>query len=167
MNPVTSIRAAVPEDWPAIWQFMRRIVAAGETLSWEQDISEVEARSRWFHSPPAGRTFVAVDADGAIVGTAESEPNHGGPAAHVATASFMVDPERQGRGVGRALCARVLETARADGFRAIQFNAVVETNAAAVALWHSFGFEILATVPEAFRHPTAGYVGLHIMHLRL
>jgi ribosomal protein S18 acetylase RimI-like enzyme len=61
----------------------------------------------------------------------------------------------------------ILEAARADGYSAMQFNAVVETNNAAVALWRSFGFEILATVPEAFHHPTAGYVGLHIMHRRL
>jgi ribosomal protein S18 acetylase RimI-like enzyme len=47
------------------------------------------------------------------------------------------------------------------------FNAVVETNTAAVALWRSLGFEVLATVPEAFQHPTRGYVGLHIMHRRL
>jgi hypothetical protein len=49
----------------------------------------------------------------------------------------------------------------------MQFNAVVETNTTAVRLWLSFGFEILATVPEAFRHPTSGYVGLHIMYCRL
>jgi hypothetical protein len=89
MNQAISIRSALPEDWPAIWQFMQRIVAAGETCSWEQDISEAEARRRRFHDEPPGRTFVAVDADGTIVGSAESEPNHGGPAAHVATASFM------------------------------------------------------------------------------
>jgi hypothetical protein len=39
--------------------------------------------------------------------------------------------------------------ARADGYRAMQFNAVVETNAPAIRLWRSFGFQILATVPEA------------------
>jgi hypothetical protein len=47
------------------------------------------------------------------------------------------------------------------------FNAVVETNAGAVALWRSLGFEVLATIPEAFHHPAAGYVGLHVMHRRL
>jgi hypothetical protein len=50
---------------------------------------------------------------------------------------------------------------------AMQFNAVVETNGRAVALWCSLGFEILATLPEGFRHPSKGYVGLHIMHRRL
>jgi len=45
----------------------------------------------------------------------------------------------------------------------MQFNAVVETNEHAIRLWRSLGFEILATVPGAFNHPTHGYVGLHIM----
>ena len=45
----------------------------------------------------------------------------------------------------------------------MQFNAVVETNVHAVRLWQSVGFEILATIPEGFRHPTEGYVGLLVM----
>jgi ribosomal protein S18 acetylase RimI-like enzyme len=51
-----------------------------------------------------------------------------------------------------------------DGYAAMQFNAVVETNAPAIRLWESLGFTILGTVPEAFRHPARGLVGLHIMH---
>ncbi len=43
-------------------------------------------------------------------------------------------------------------------------NAVVATNTGAIALWESLGFHVLATVPEAFDHPTEGPVGLHIMH---
>jgi L-amino acid N-acyltransferase YncA len=156
------IREAAAADWPAIWRFMRPIVAAGDTFSWDRDTSEEQARAQWFHEPP-GRTFVAVE-DGAVLGTAESEPNHEGPGAHIATASFMVDPAHKGRGVGRALCEHVLEQARADGFRAMQFNAVAETNTRAVALWRSLGFEVLATVPEGFNHPAKGYVGLHIMY---
>jgi ribosomal protein S18 acetylase RimI-like enzyme len=79
----------------------------------------------------------------------------------------MVDPDHAGRGAGRALGEHVLERARADGFRAMQFNAVVETNDRAVALWRSIGMEIMTTLPEGFRHPVKGYVGLHIMYRRL
>jgi GNAT superfamily N-acetyltransferase len=79
----------------------------------------------------------------------------------------MVDPQRAGRGVGRALGEHVLAWARGQGYRAMQFNAVVETNTRAVALWQSLGFQLLATVPDAFHHPVHGYVGLHLMHRHL
>jgi L-amino acid N-acyltransferase YncA len=163
------IRDASRADWPAIWPFMRRIAAAGETFSWDEDISEADARDGWFRwdADPRGHTVVAVTSDGAVVGTAEMGPNHGGPAAHVASASFMVSPDHARRGIGRALGEHVLERARGDGFRAMQFNAVVEANTAAVDLWRALGFEILATIPEGFRHPRYGYVGLHIMFQRL
>jgi hypothetical protein len=49
----------------------------------------------------------------------------------------------------------------------MQLNALVESNTGAVALWKALGFETLTTVPEAFLHPTKGYVGLHIMHRTL
>jgi L-amino acid N-acyltransferase YncA len=160
------IRDATLSDWPAIWPFLRRIVAAGDTFTWDRDVSEKQARAMWFPEPP-GRTFVAVDAvdaGAAIVGTANLVANHMGPAAHIASASFMVDPDHAGRGVGRALGEHVLDRARADGFRAMQFNAVVETNTRAVALWRALGFEVVATLPEGFLHPVKGYVGLHIMY---
>jgi hypothetical protein len=56
---------------------------------------------------------------------------------------------------------------REHGFRAIQFNAVVESNVGAVRLWESLGFTIVGTVPGAFRRPSGEYVGLHVMHLPL
>ena len=160
------IRDATAEDWPAIWPFLREILAAGETFTLERDIGEEEARAVWMLEPP-GRTVVAVDADGGVLGSAKMNPNQRGPGSHIASASYMVDPAHAGRGIGRALGEETLEWARREGYRAMQFNAVVETNTRAVALWRSLGFEILGTLPEGFHHPTEGYVGLHIMHRRL
>ena len=158
------IRDATAEDWPAIWPFLHAIVAAGDTFSWAPDTTEEEARATWLKQPPS-RTVVALDDAGTVLGTAETHPNQpaGGPGAHVANAGFMVDPAHSGKGVGRALARHVIEQARADGYRAMAFNAVVETNTGAVALWRSLGFEIVATLPEGFHHPVHGYVGLHIM----
>jgi L-amino acid N-acyltransferase YncA len=156
------IKDATAEDWPAIWRFMRPIVAAGETFCWDRDTSEADARAMWLHDRP-GRTFVALDPDGTVLGTAESHPNHGGPGRHIANAGFMVDPAHAGCGTGRALCEHVLAEARSDGFRAIVFNAVAETNTRVVSLWRSLGFVVVATVPEGFHHPEKGYVGLHVM----
>jgi L-amino acid N-acyltransferase YncA len=160
------IRDAITEDWPQIWPFLRLIVTAGETYAYDPGMDEATAQEMWMIGPP-GRTVVAVGEGGTVLGTANMYANRPGPGAHVASASFMVDPRAARRGVGRALGEDALAWARAGGFRAMQFNAVVETNTAAVALWRSLGFEVIGTVPEAFAHPTAGYVGLHVMYRRL
>lgn len=161
-----TVRPATGADWPAIHPIFTTVTAAGETFGYPRDLDEAAARAMWMAAPPA-QTFVAVDDDGTVVGTARAGANWGGPAAHMATGSFMVDPARARRGTGRALVEHVLAWARAEGFAAMVFNAVVETNAPAVALWRSAGFEILTTIPEAFEHPAHGRVGLHVMHRRL
>lgn len=145
---------------------------AGETYTWDRDTDEATARRRWMHQPP-GVTLVAVDDraddhdDDKVVGTAEIHPNQGGGGRHVANAGFVVDPAHGGRGVGRLLGEAAIARAGDDGYTAMVFNAVVATNAHAVALWCSLGFEVLATIPEAFEHPTEGRVGLLVMHRRL
>jgi len=158
------IREAVAEDWPRIWPFWHRIVAAAETYAWDPDTDEPTARALWMS--PAKRVYVAEDPAGTVTGSAYLTANYGGPAAHVANAGFMVHPDHTGRGIGRALAGHVLTEAAAHGYRAMVFNAVVETNPA-VSLWTSLGFTVLATVPEAFDHPRHGLVGLHIMHKSL
>ncbi|MGD9483181.1 GNAT family N-acetyltransferase [Streptomyces sp. TRM70308] len=160
------IREATEEDWPAIWAFMEGIVRAGETYTYDRDLTAEQARDSWL-VPPPGRAFVAVGDDGAVLGTAKVTRNHAGGGSHIANGSYMVAPGHGGRGVGRALGEHTLEWAKAAGFRAMQFNAVVETNSRAVALWRSLGFEIVGTLAEGFAHPERGLVGLHIMYRRL
>jgi GNAT superfamily N-acetyltransferase len=159
------IEVAGDQDWPRIWPFFASIAAAGETYAYPDGLTLETARPWWMAEPP-GQTVVAVE-DDVVVGSAKIGPNRPGRGAHVATAGFMVDPAHQGQGVGRALCRYAVEWARAAGYHSMQFNAVVETNTAAVKLWQSLGFEILTTVPEAFDHPRHGLVGLHIMYQRL
>ncbi|MFH8496345.1 GNAT family N-acetyltransferase [Streptomyces coeruleorubidus] len=158
------IREATADDWPRIWPFWHRIVAAGETYAWDPGTSEEEARVLWMN--PAKRVYVVEDDGGSVVASAYLTPNYGGPAARIANAGFMVDPDQGGRGYGRALAEHLLTEARAAGYRGMVFNAVVETNPA-VKLWTSLGFTILGTVPDAFDHPRQGLVGLHIMYRAL
>ena len=159
------IRPATDDDWQQIWPFFAAIVAAGETYAYPDDLTSETARGLWMEPPP-GQTVVAEEG-GVVLGSAKMGPNRPARGAHVSTASFMVDPAAQGKGVGRALGRYAVEWARAAGYRSMQFNAVVETNLAAVALWQALGFEILTTVPEAFDHPVHGLVGLHVMFQRL
>jgi GNAT superfamily N-acetyltransferase len=159
------IRPAADDDWPHVWTFFREIVLAGETYAYPEDLT-LETGRGWWMEPPPGLTVVLED-DGRVVGSAKMGPNRPGRGDHVGTASFMVDPVARGQGVGRALARYVVGWHRAQGYAAIQFNAVVETNRAAVGLWRSLGFEIVGTVPGAFRSRSHGPVGLHVMYLRL
>jgi L-amino acid N-acyltransferase YncA len=159
------IRDATAGDWPVIWPIVREVVVARDTFTYDPEMTEDEGWALWMVASP-GRTTVAVDG-GAVLGTANMYANRAGPGAHVASASFMVASAARGRGVGRALVEDSLSWARAAGFRAMQFNAVAETNAAAVALYGSLGFSIVGTVPEGFDHPEHGLVGLHVMYLKL
>jgi ribosomal protein S18 acetylase RimI-like enzyme len=76
----------------------------------------------------------------------------------------MVAPEARGQGIGRAMGEHCLSEARRLGFLAIQFNFVVSTNESAVRLWQQLGFNIVGTLPGAFRHPEKGYIDVYVMH---
>ncbi|QLQ35902.1 GNAT family N-acetyltransferase [Micromonospora robiginosa] len=157
------IRDCTDADWPQVWPIVEDVLTAGDTFVYDPTWPAEVAREVWLERPP-GRTSVAVDDDGVVLGTAKMGANKPGPGSHVATASFMVSAAARGRGVGRALCEDALDWTRRQGFAAMQFNAVVETNTAAVELYRRLGFTVVGTVPQAFAHPREGRVGLHVMH---
>ncbi len=157
------MRVATADDWVALWPIWHETVAAGESYTYAPDTAEEAARSSWMLQAPA-EVWLVYDDDGAVVGTYQLKPNQPALGSHVANASYMVASSARGRGVGRALGEHSLDRARVLGFHAMQFNAVVATNTAAVALWRSLGFEVVGTVPGAFNHPRLGYVDLLVMH---
>lgn len=159
------IRPATDDDWPRIWPFFDAIVQERETYAFPEDLTVDTARPWWMERPP-GATVV-LEEDGALLGSAKMGPHRPGRGDHIGTASFMVAPEARGRGVGRRLAEHVVQWHREQGYAGIQFNAVVETNTAAVRLWQSLGFTVVGTVPGAFRSREHGPVGLHVMFLPL
>ncbi|MGW5671915.1 N-acetyltransferase family protein [Micromonospora sp. NPDC003776] len=156
------IREYTEADWDQVGPILDEVIDAGETFPYDPGWPSQVRHDVWVEAPP-GLTVVA-EADGRILGTAKTGPNRPGPGAHVASASFMVAAAARGRGVGRALAEYTLDWARRQGYAAMQFNAVVESNAAAVELYRRLGFTVVGTVPEAFAHPTQGRIGLHVMH---
>ncbi|MFG1795911.1 GNAT family N-acetyltransferase [Nocardia sp. NPDC049149] len=156
------IRDYTDADWPAVWPIVRDIVRNRETFTYDPELTSAQAAQIWVVAPP-GRTVVAVDGS-RILGTAHMNTNRPGPGSHIATASFMVARDARGRGVGTALCRHTLAWARETGYAGMQFNAVAETNHAAVEVYRRLGFDVVGTVPGAFAHPTLGRVGLHVMY---
>jgi ribosomal protein S18 acetylase RimI-like enzyme len=159
-----SIRRAESGDEDAIWRIFQAVVAPGDTYAFPADISRQEALAMWM--APTAHAYVAADGD-EIVGTYLLKANQPGRGSHVSNAGFMVAPSAQGRGVGRAMGEHCLAEARRLGFRAMQFNFVVSSNEAAVALWEKLGFEIIGTVPDAFDHKTLGFVDTYVMYRSL
>ena len=138
------------------------VFRAGETYAVDPGISREAALAMW----RAGEVFVA-EAGGEVVGTFKLAPNQAGGGAHVANAAFAVRPAARGRGVARAMRDAALDLARRKGFRAMQFNFVVATNAPALKLWREAGFAEIGRVPEGFRRPDGAFVDALILHRTL
>jgi 8-oxo-dGTP pyrophosphatase MutT (NUDIX family)/GNAT superfamily N-acetyltransferase len=160
-NPGVHIRPATAGDHDRLWAIFHAVVAGRDTYAFSPDTPRHEGIVYWFG--PAVTSFVAeINAD--VVGVYKLIDNCRDLGAHVANASFMVDPAAAGLGVGRALGAHCLREARAIGYDAMQFNFVISTNDRAVRLWQALGFQIAGTLPRAFQHGTLGLVDAYVMH---
>jgi ribosomal protein S18 acetylase RimI-like enzyme len=158
------IRPAREADFDLMWPIFQAVVASGDTYPFAPGTPRETAFAYWFGP---GITSYVVEDDGRIVGMYKIIPNQRDLGAHVANASFMVDPACSGRGIGRHMGEHCLREARKHGYLAMQFNFVVSTNAPAVALWRKLGFAIVGTVPSAFRHRDLGYVDTYVMYRSL
>jgi len=159
---VALIRPVEEADWPQVHDLVVEVASAGQTYAMDVPASLEETRSFW----SGEHVVVAVDED-KLLGSAKMHANRPAQGSHVGTASFMVGEAARGQGIGRLMGEYAVDWLRSRGFEAIQFNAVVSTNTAAVRLWESLGFAVVGTVPAAFRLPDGAYADLHVMHLAL
>ena len=160
MFAVLNIRPAKDPDRDTIWEIFHEVIAAGDTYPIDSEMSREDAFAYWFQT---GASAFVAEKDGHIVGIYTLHSNQCGGGAHVANAAFMVPAVARGQGIGRAMGEHCLKEARRLGFRAMQFNFVVSTNESAIHLWKQLGFEIVGTLPGAFRHPLKGYVDVYVM----
>ena len=159
---MATVREAVSEDHPAIWEILRPIFRAGDTYTIDPQISEAEAVAYWTQA----RAYVA-EIDGEILGTYYLKTNQQGGGAHVCNCGYATHPQARGKGLASAMLAHSLTEARAVGYRAMQFNFVVETNAGAIRLWKRAGFAEVGRLPGVFNHPDKGYVDALVLHKSL
>lgn len=142
-----------------MWNIFRSVIAAGDSLPFSEHFERDTFDTHWFG---AHRAHVAVTEAG-VVGMYKLGENYPGRGSHVASATYLVSPAAQGKGIGRRLVEHSLEQAREQGFEAMQFNYVVSTNTAAVELYKRLGFAIVGTLPQAFRHARLGLVDANVM----
>ena len=138
---------------------------AGETYPFSTEISEEEAYTAWIDNPSS--TYIAEDEDNNIVGTYYIKPNQSSLGARVCNCGYIVGENARGKGVATIMCEHSQREALSQGFRAMQYNLVVSTNEKAFRLWKKMGFELVGTLPGAFRHKRCGYVDAYVMYKQL
>ena len=163
-RPSIAIRPATRSDDDAIWRVIEPMIREGETYPLPRDMTR-DAALAHFHQK--GHEVFIAEADGVVFGAYYLRANTGGGGSHVANCGYVTATEARGKGVARAMCLHSLERARTRGFRAMQFNFVIGTNAAAVHLWQACGFAIVGRLPGAFLSPKNGYVDALVLHRAL
>jgi RimJ/RimL family protein N-acetyltransferase len=159
------IRPFEEADWVATWRIIEPVFRAGETYAFSPDITKDEAHQVWVEMPAA--TFVAVDENSEVVGTYYIKPNQPALGAHVCNCGYIVAEKARGKGIASEMCEHSQREAILQGFRAMQYNLVVSTNEGAIRLWKRHGFDVIGTLPKAFRHRRLGFVDAFVMYKQL
>ena len=137
----------------AVWN---EVVEDGIAFPQEETLDEAAATEFFAAQTHCG---VAVE-DGRVLGLYILHPNNVGRCGHIANASYAVSSAARGKGVGGLLVRDSLAQGKAAGFRIMQFNAVVATNAGARHLYEKLGFTQLGTIPSGFRMPDGTYADI-------
>jgi ribosomal protein S18 acetylase RimI-like enzyme len=159
-----SIRKINVKDHPDIWGILNPIFRAGDTYAVDPDISEENALDYW---AGGSHTAYVAEYNTKILGTYYICPNQAGNGSHICNCGFTTHPDARGKGIARTMLENSLGLAKTMGYLAMQFNFVLTSNGRAVATWEKYGFKIIGRIPEAFNHPTHGYVDALVMHKRL
>ncbi len=152
------MRKAEAADHDAIWAILEPVFRAGDSYAVDPGLSRDAALGYW--CGPGHEVWVTGDGAGSYYLRA----NQGGHGDHVCNAAFATLAAARGQGTARRMLEHALDRARERGFRAMQFNFVVATNARAIAIWRDYGFDIAGRLPQAFRHPEEGFVDALVMH---
>ncbi|UCD78622.1 MAG: GNAT family N-acetyltransferase [Desulfobacterales bacterium] len=159
------IRKFKETDWGQVWPIIKRVFRAGETYAFSPKITEEEAHKVWIELPQ--ETYVAADQNSALLGTYYIKPNQPGLGAHVCNCGYIVSESARGKGIATRMCEHSQQVAVDLGFRAMQFNLVVSTNAGAISLWKKLGFQVIGKLPKAFNSKSVGYVDALVMYKEL
>ncbi len=134
------IRPVQPSDVSTLSAIYRHSVLNGVASYEIEPPSEAEMASRMAVIREGGYPYVVAEIDGQVAGYAYASAFRSRPAYRFMTEdSIYLDPEFQGRGIGKALLARLIDECEAAGFR--QMVAVIGgAHPASIALHRAAGF---------------------------
>lgn len=132
-------------DEAALFAVFERIVEDGEGFPQAPPLTRQVFQDTWLKtSTSVIGAFVAEQ----LVGAYYLKPNFAPRAGHIANAGYMVDRPARGRGAGRLLVEHSIGQAHSDGYSAVMFNLVFESNPAR-ALYEELGWREIGRIPRA------------------
>lgn len=143
-----NIRKADSADYPAMVEIWNEVVEEGIAFP-QVDLLDSESGAEFFGS----QTYCAVAEDcesHEILGLYILHPNNVGRCGHICNASYAVKSTARNRHIGEKLVMDCLVQGNENGFKILQFNAVVKTNLSARHLYKKLGFTELGTIPNGF-----------------
>lgn len=150
-----TVRKYTAEDLPQMIEIWNEIVEEGIAFPQEELLS-ADSGETFF----ASQTFTGVAEDkdsGKILGLYILHPNNVGRCGHICNASYAVNSQYRGLHIGEKLVTDCMEKGKENGFRILQFNAVVATNTHARHLYERLGFVQLGTIKGGFRMKDGRY----------
>lgn len=149
-----SIRKYRPKDLDAMIRIWNEVVEEGVAFP-QEELLDARTGKDFFDS----QTYcgVAEAADGKVYGLYILHPNNVGRCGHICNASYAVSADSRGLHIGEKLVSDCLVQGRENGFRVLQFNAVVASNIHARHLYERLGFQQLGTIPGGFRMKDGHY----------
>ena len=149
------VRAYTEKDLPDMIRISNEVVEDGVAFPQEEFLTE-ETGKTFF----AEQTYSAVAEDaetGKVYGLYILHPNNIGRCGHICNTSYAVKSGLRGRHIGEKLVLHSMEQGKTLGYRILQFNAVVATNANALHLYKKLGFTRLGVIPGGFLMPDGTY----------
>ena len=149
------VRAYTRADLPDLIRIWNEVVEDGVAFP-QEDLLDASSGADFF----AEQTYTAVAEErqtGRICGLYILHPNNVGRCGHICNASYAVKSTARNMGIGEKLVKDCMEKAAENGFKILQFNAVVKTNYSARHLYEKLGFKPLGVIPGGFLKKDGAY----------
>lgn len=143
-----TIRPAVPADAAAISAIYNHYVRTS-TCTFQEEPDTLSERLAWLERHRGGHVaLVAAEPDGGIAGWASLSPFHARSAYRFTVEdSVYLRDDCRGRGLGKLLLGRLMDAARAGGFRNV-IACICAEQEASIALHRRAGFRDVARMTQ-------------------
>jgi len=142
------IRQILETDINDAIRLWNAVVKAGKAFPQQECLNKETGKAFFKAQSYTGIAYKATT--GEIVGLYILHPNNVGRCGHICNASYVVKKNLRGQHIGELLVTHCMKTAKALGYRILQFNAVVANNQSALRLYEKLGFVKLGVIPGGF-----------------